>query len=357
MRTDLHFGVAVGIDCYPEIGNLTKARNDAKAFADWMRSTGVDGERLELIMLPDDAKLPNQRRGAEPRADQIWEAVRDKSAMARAAVAKRPQDWFDTRLYFFFSGHGIAPTARDAAGLAADAGPEDFGNSASVKAMVEYFLESGDFAEIVAVADCCRQSPAKGGVSPGRPPWTPRSASRPEDVRVAELFATRYRTLAREPSGALGGANGRNLDDERGYFTHAILEGLAGDPEAIANGDVTTHSLNKFARQRVIDRTHGKQKPPTDVGDDIVLLSGVAPKVGAGTRDRTVRIAFPAGFRGRATLIDGTLRELATRDVGGDDWSLPLPPGLYRVETAGAAFANDGQLRVPEGEGEFRVAL
>ena len=258
MLTDLHYAVCVGINFYPDIGDLQHARSDAVAFAEWLESSGgVTGERLETVMLGPRARKPKARRGATPRADQIWEAVRAKSDLARKAIEADPARWADTRLYFFFSGHGIAPTGRDATGLAADCSAMDFGNSASIAAMIDFFVDAGDFAEIVAVADCCRQIPSQGGILGGRPPWNPRPSPRPEGVQVSELYATNFGTLAREPGRGqpAGGGEVRDLDAERGYFTRALLEGLKGESRAIDNGQITTKSLNRYARQRVMALT------------------------------------------------------------------------------------------------------
>lgn len=348
MSTDLHFAVTVGIDCYPDIGNLRLARKDAVAFDGWLGANGVAPERRESVLLGENDPQPTERRGAQPRADQIWEAVRDKITRSREAVKADPASWARTRLYFFFSGHGIAPTARDAAGLAADCSADDYGNSASLRAMVEYLLESGDFAEVVVVADSCRLVPPQAGAVAGRPPWTQRSGTRPEDVKVAELYATRYRSPALES---------RDLDAERGWFTKALLEGLGG--EAVVDGQVTTGSLITFARQRVIDLTAGKQRPPKDIGSSDIVLVGenasgapVPPPPAA----RTLRISFPAALTAEVRLLDGQLAEVSKHVPDGSVWEVPVAPGLYVLESAGATLPN-GIVRVDAGEGAVDVQL
>jgi hypothetical protein len=357
VQTDLHYGVCVGINYYPDIGNLQHARSDAVAFAAWLDSVGVTGDRLEMVMLATHARKPAARRGATPRVDQIWEAVRAKSDLARAAIAVDPKRWAETRLYFFFSGHGIAPTGRDASGLAADCSADDFGNSASIAAMIDFFVDAGDFAEIVAVADCCRQIPNQSGISPGRPPWNPRPSPRPEGVQVAELYATTYGTLAREPNNGQQRDKDvpRELDAERGYFTRALLEGLKGEPLAMDNSRITTKSLNRYARQRVMALTENKQKPPLSVGDEIVLVDAAVLR--AVVVVRQVRIVLPVAVHGRVSLVDGSLRERASHDADGNDWVVQLEPGLYKVQAHGAELANDGQFMLDDAKEEFRVSL
>ena len=348
MRTDLHYGVAVGIDCYPGLSDLRSARKDAVAFHAWLQKTGVDDDRLQLVCLPDGTDLPSVRAGARPDAGTIWEALWDKVVKVRAAVKAKPADWGATRLYFFFSGHGIAPTARDASGLAADSSLDLPGNSASVKALVDYLQDSGDFAELVMVADCCRNMPQRG-TQTGRPPWLTRNVKRSEEVKVAQMYATIYGDPAREPR------PDRDPDAERGYYTRAILEGLGGSPLAQRpDGTVTTESLHDYARQRVIDLTNRKQKPPLLVGSDLVLTEGV-PTTPPGTR--TVRIRIPAGYAGEARLLDGTLTLVDTWSADQGDRVQQLGPSLYQVEVDGQQLAAGGLFRVTPGEGELLVDL
>jgi hypothetical protein len=348
VSTELHFAVTIGIDHYPAITNLQLARKDAVAFDAWLASAGVAHSRREAVLLPDGSPPPVERRGAQPRADQIWEAVRDKIVQARAAVKADPACWPLTRLYFFFSGHGIAPTARDAAGLAADCSADDYGNSASMRAMVEYLMESGDFAELVVVADSCRLVPPQAGSAAGQPPWTQRSGTRPDDVKVAELYATRYRSPALES---------RNLDMERGYFTKALLEGLSGAAGAVEAGQVTTGSLITYARQRVIDLTQGKQRPPQQIGaQDIVLMGGASGVPVVSPAPRTVNITLPAWLTTTARLLDGTLAEVATWVPNGQVWTVRLLPGLYTLESAGTDLTA-GLFRIDAGTEPVDVVL
>ena len=348
LRTDLHYGVAVGIDRYPAIGDLKSARKDAVAFHEWLQNSGVEGDRLQLVCLPDGHPSPQGREGAKPDTGQVWEAVWTKIEKVRGALKANPTDWAATRLYFFFSGHGLAPTAQDASGLAADSGPDHYGNSASIKKLVEWLLESGDFAELIMVADSCRNKPPRGTPLTG-PIWTPKSSKRSEEVKVAALFATIYGDPAREPK------PDRDPNSERGYYTRALLEGLRGNPGAQRpDGSVTTQSVHSFARQRVLDLTGGKQKPPADAGSDIVLLEGVP---GLPPTPRTVRMVFPAAFIGSARLLDGSLSQIDTWSAAQGDWVKPLLPSLYQVEADASEFAKDGMFRLIEGEGEFVVSL
>lgn len=350
MRIDLHYGVVVGIDHYPAMTNLQLARRDAQSFYDWLLTSGVPPAHLELVTLPSNIPAPTERRGAIPQANQIWEAVYDKMDQVRAAVKADPADWVRTRLYFFFSGHGVAPTARDASGLAADAGPDHLGNSASIKQLVTHLSSSGDFAELVMIADCCRNRP-QPGTQTGAPPWRETTGKKPEDVKVAELYATIFGDPSREPPAV------RDFNKERGYFTKAILEGLSGHPGAVRNGEVTTVSLSQFARQRVMEETKNRQKPSDQVGADLILVTGVGPVAQPPNQRRAVRIRLPAEYRGAVELLDGSLQPIDTWVADGSDQVRPLPPSLYQLKSASRSFAREGVFLVPAGEGELLVSF
>lgn len=348
MHTDLHYGVAVGIDRYPGLTDLRSARKDAVAFHALLQKAGVEDDRLQLVCIPDGIDPPAVRAGATPDAGAIWEALWDKVEKVRAAVKVDPASWSATRLYFFFSGHGIAPTARDASGLAADSSLDIPGNSASIKALVEYLLDSGDFAELVMVADCCRNLPQRGSLT-GRPPWLTKLIKRSEEVKVAQMFATVYGDPAREPK------LGRDPDSERGYYTRAILEGLGGNPLAQRpDGTVTTESLHGYARQRVIDLTGGRQKPPLDVGSDLVLMEGVQVRPPG---MRRVRIKLPEGYGGAARLLDGRLNQVDSWMGDQGDRVSELALSLYQVEANGQPLSGSGLFRVAQGDGELVVQL
>jgi uncharacterized caspase-like protein len=270
----------------------------------------------------------------------------DQIEKARAHVKDHPEDWADTRLYFFFSGHGIAPIARDSSGLAADAGPYHYGKAVSMKLLVEYLLDAQPFAQLVIIGDCCRNWPGDA-VPPAGPPWTP-DRTQNGDVRVAEFYATIYGDPAREPD------PGRDPNAERGYFTRAILEGLRGgaldDPQT---GTVTCNSLIEYARKRVIEETGGKQKPPQDIGASLVLAEGVAaPIVPEGKQ--SVRITFDAGLTGPVVLRDAKLAKVDETVANGSDWVVDLAPGFYLAELGEGTEIN---FEVSLMEGEFNVSL
>jgi uncharacterized caspase-like protein len=129
-----------------------------------------------------------------------------------------PETWHDTRLYFFVAGHGIAPTPRGAALLAANASPNHLNEHVSCEALLLYFTRVQHFRQLVIFADCCRTPDERAKQL--APPWTEDDALR-GDVRKffaagAHFFNKSYEKIDGPP------------DRQRGYFTRALLDGLKG---------------------------------------------------------------------------------------------------------------------------------
>lgn len=170
---------------------------------------------------------------------------------------------------------------------------------------------------------------------------------------MAQLYAAIYGSAAREPPKDLA------PDLQRGHFTKAIMEGIAGHPRAVGANGVTTASLNAYARSRVRELSNGKQTLPNDIGADLVLLPSAQVPAAPPTKSRPVRITFPVRFRGVVALLDGKLTEVATHRADGKDWVVPLEPNLYRVRSTRASvqFAGGGFFEVLSEGGELDVTL
>ena len=74
---DHHYGVVVGINCYPELGDLKSAVGDAKRFAEWLGREdggGVEDDHLELITFDDD-DVSDDRSEARPQKREVHKAL------------------------------------------------------------------------------------------------------------------------------------------------------------------------------------------------------------------------------------------------------------------------------------------
>ncbi len=333
---DQHWAVVVGIDRYPAIRSLSKARRDAEAFRDWLldpQGGALPAANVYPVIVPD-AELPEplDRTEAKPRFDDVAGALDAAWAACEAHVAQHPEDWQGTRLYFYASGHGIAPSPTEAALLLADAGPPRyFGENLSCNRFLEYFRAAQPFRELVFFADCCREPyPA---ARPRGPIWDEVVGNNGE-VRFLPGYATAPNQLAYE---------GR--DPERlSSFTQAVLEGLRGQAEV--NGVVDSNGLAVYVRRRVLELSGDQQIPqmPSDPAAPIVFRRAA---VAAGHR---VEVLLPQGFAGVVEIRDGTGRTLATHDAAAGPWRGELANGLYEVVPAGGAgpspFAAGGIFKV-----------
>jgi uncharacterized caspase-like protein len=354
-----HFGVSVGINRYPDIKHLRRAKGDAEAFAQWLanpnegglpttRATGalVDDGHVATVVV-DDAKVPDgaARENAVPVRRDVFVPLMKFRKAIEAHVALHPEDWVHTRLYVYVSGHGIAPQARDAAILLADAGPGWFGENISCAQLLQFFMETQPFREVVVFADCCRERIPNAPL--GGLPWELNSGNNGNVVSVLGC-ATYFGDLAYEPPVA----SGEVADDLRGYFTKALLEGLRGEAADAANaGVIDSTSLAKYVRQRVLELTKHKtpgQTPTMDAdpGNPIVFR-GAQPAV-ANPSAHLVRILFPGGFNGSVVMRDGADNILGTYTSSAAPVSVYLPNGLYSLISVppGVVFQNDGLFRV-----------
>jgi len=337
---DLHFAVVVGIDIYPGIRNLNFARGDAEAFAKWLKDPNggaLPTNNVELILeqgpfaKPDDAK---------PTREAVNRALRKVHTAARTAFTADPTRWLNSRLYVYFSGHGLAPEPSEVAVLMADASDEVLRNNIPCGLYLKYYEKSQDFHEIVMFSDCCRTE--KGDAPVTGPPFTPDNKNFGNVVSVLG-FAAQYKNVAYEPA--------ERDDSARGFYTQALLEGLAGaavDSNS-ANGEINSTSLQNYLRARVQRLTQGKRNPQTpsmyaDPAAKIVFRQGAA------VPSHTVTLHFPAPFHGKVVLLDGGLTQIDAYTVNGQPWQKALPDGLYEVKpdppAAGIVFAKDGTFKV-----------
>src|SRR5215211_5626821 len=99
---NLHYGVVVGINRYPEFRPLKHARKDAEDFYAWLtdpKGGAVPKENVVLITVPDDS-IPEgtPRNQAKPIRTQIEDALFQFRTQVEAHVKKKPRDWQNTRL-------------------------------------------------------------------------------------------------------------------------------------------------------------------------------------------------------------------------------------------------------------------
>lgn len=347
---DLHYAVVVGINRYPGVRDLKYARRDARDFKKWLVSKdggGLPARNVKSIAArPRDESAFRTAREAWPTARWVNDALEDINDEIRKRVSEEPAAFERTRLYLYASGHGIAPADGTGAVLMADADVkrEALGYNIELSRYTDWYVECGFFREVVIFADCCRD---RYFTAPGMgPPWTV-CVNPYGPTRVAVGFATTYATSAFEPRDVT------NLDDARGYFTKALLDGLWGGAADLASGQLDTNNLAIYVRQSVQALTEEKrfsQQPNmvTDPGDPVIFR----PTGSAIVRrpERRVTLRFPRGFNGRVSLRRDAAPVGKSWLAGRGDWQLDLEEGLYAIVPSRRAnsgtFQDGGLFRV-----------
>ena len=352
------WAIVVGIWTYPDLGNLTGPQNDAKAFADWVRSPaggGVPENQVRLILSSDFAPADSASR-AEPTPGHV-EALFDELD----DIAQRNKDRMEglrvgRRLYLYMAGHGCAPILDESVLLMANATRRRAGYHIPGKPWANWFYRAGYFDEILLFMDCCREN------YPQAPLNVPSyiDVTAPDAVdrgRRFFAFGTKWSRLARE----------RPMDDGtvRGVFTVALLEGLKG-AAAEPDGRVTASSLSGYLQTNMktflteIDRADpGIPKAPDvqvlpDIDDDFVIVT-VAPPLPAPPGMQT---ATDGGARSRLTvttgdvateiiLVDGRLHVIAQ---AGGELEGDFDPGIYLIKVRAGEATREEYVTLTPGE-------
>jgi hypothetical protein len=350
------WAIVVGIWTYPDLGNLTGPQNDAKAFADWVRSPaggGVPEDHVRLILSSDFAPADSASR-AEPtpgRVEALFDelddiAQRNKERMEGLRVGRR--------LYLYMVGHGCAPILDESVLLMANATRRRAGYHIPGKPWANWFYRAGYFDEILLFMDCCRENYPQAPLNiPSYIDVTAPDAV--ERGRRFFAFGTKWSRLARERPMADGTV--------RGVFTVALLEGLQG-AAAEPDGRVTASSLAGYLQTNMktflteTDRADPAIPKAPDVelhpaiDDDFVIVT-VAPPLPAPPQ---MQPAADEGARSRLSvttgdaateiiLVDGRLHVIAQ---AGGEFQGYFAPGIYLLKIrAGEATREEYVILTP----------
>jgi hypothetical protein len=337
---DLHFAVVVGIDRYPEIRDLQSARNDASAFAEWLKKPdggALPEDNVRLIFARDD-EMPagTHRKDSRPKRDDILDVLHEWRQRCATHVEQHPEDWQRSRLYVYVSGHGIAPAPREAALLMANAGPDWYGENLSCDRYMAFYESAQFFHELVFFADCCRERVENAPILD--PPWTKVKGNNGKVITFIG-YATYFGDLAFEPD------PDEDPNTQRSYFTRALLEGLGGQAVDPDTGRIDSVSLALYVTSRVEELTsHKKRKQtpqmPSDPAAAVVFRSHVSAEAAQQASTHPVTIAFVTPYGGKVVLRDGQHNVLQEYDPTAGIWVLGLSNGLYQVLPVDPAVAN-----------------
>jgi len=341
-----HFGVAVGINRYPGIRDLNFAKNDAQDFARWLADPAggdLPPENIACIVTDDARMSPGTDVfDAAPNSREVFKALKVFRDKVNEHLKDSLQDWSRTRLYIYFSGHGIAPVASEAALLMADASASDYGENIACSLLLDYLLKHQPFREVVIFADCCRQRLTQSVPLGGFPGTvTPRNFGQILNVVAHGTF---FGDLSFEPTPE----EAAEPDKQRGYFTRALLDGLRGDAPGNAAGMIDSTKLGEYVKQKVGELTSQRprrQVPTfvTDVGNPILFCRAKVLKYEA-------RLRFVTPFAGAVELHDGKNAVIGRWDTSQGEWVIDLPNDFYQVtpagQTDGAPFKRDGFFKI-----------
>jgi len=311
------FAIVIGINRYDDKArNLTSPVCDAKAVADWL--TSPDGGAI-----PAAADL-NEKSGqcllllSEEGSDkQVGEREIRKALQRAASFCKdRP----GRRLYFYFSGHGIAKDSNDVLMCHSewDHGTEH-ANISSVYLHENFFNRCcGGFDEVVMWIDCCRNEKLRA--LPASPMMSCRESHKIEQKRLI-VYATSHGASAFEATDA--SHSGLSI------FTEVLLEGLKYAKHERHNA-ITWESVNRHLNVNVPLRakSFGKnQRAQIEIPQwymDDPVYSDKVQKI-----DLVIELE---GFEGLVVLKDNG-QQVATVQVEDDHvkWPLKLSPRLYQL--------------------------
>jgi uncharacterized caspase-like protein len=342
MPKENHYAIVVGVDQYPDYlkgkKNLNCPQNDAKAIREWlMRPGGGDLESPNLTLITREA--PKGRQPPCPVVNEIVKAIRataaafhDKYSLLDDAAQARI--WNSSRLYLFFSGHGLDADGDDAVLLGADA-EDGLLFHLSVRAIVNKFRVAKTFREIVVWADCCRTASAIP-IGPVLLDLTPYRYHGNADVQVFFARASKTQQPAYEPPMP------KLTEVPNSFFTYALLEGLNGGVVGTSTG-VRSRNLRTHLEARVPELSReyyqAQQHPDVTPDDDIefvpthvptpplLYLASLKVKPGSQFADLNAVRVF-SGLESPATM-----KEHPVALVSPGVFEAILPNGLYMVTT------------------------
>ncbi len=236
---DADFAIVIGVENYSDLPKAVYAERDAVAFAAHVRALGVPARNLVL--------LTGVKAG-------------------RAALEKYVEQWLprlvkpDSRVYFFFSGHGAPDIKTQQAYLVPWDGDPSFLESTAypVKRLYEKLGKLPAKEVLVAMDSCFSGAGGRSVLAAGARPLVTKVDAGSVAGAVTALTAS----AAAEISGALD-------DRKHGAFTYFLLKGLNG-----AASELSAAGLHRYLTPLVQDeaRRLNRDQTPQILGDGRFLL-------------------------------------------------------------------------------------
>ena len=306
------YAIVIGIDEYAKLRRLSSAVRDATKFAEWLTSPeggGLPPDNVQLILSPLES--PSGPFAARPIQQDIDNCVSKLVGNGGLRVGRR--------LYFYFAGHAIGPTADDVAMLMADASPERLGSNIGLRPYRHFFRDAGLFDELVFILDCSRD------------PYLNVETFPPSlNVHTNEFNSQVKEVIIIAPPSGRRTFDPLSIKEEgRGIVTLAVLEGLQGqavDPQ----GQLTSVELRTYVRRRLAELSPEVGQEPEVIisGGDIVFTADYKGTLIVELPHWTASVEIRDLFKsvpGVGTITMGT-------DPGVFVSETKLPAGIYEVK-------------------------
>lgn len=249
------FALVVGIQDYRSIAATPGARTDAQRVADMLQTTlGVPERNIRLLT---DANATR----SDIFAELSW-------------LQNNVSD--DSRIYFYFSGHG-APDVKTGASflLPYEGRPETIEHSGISMDDVLDGLEQTEARDVLAFVDACFSGSGERSALPeGARPLVPTQNTAPKP------------NIALFSSSAATQISGNAPDADEGLFTRYLIRAIAeGRADVDGDGTIDLAELERYVAPRVTRkarRVHREQQPVLDVSEqlgdpsDIVVVRGLS---------------------------------------------------------------------------------
>lgn len=243
INTDKHYAIVIGIEHYPFLKNgkfnIPAAHEDAKAVFNWLSDKenggGLDPKNIyEIILSVHEGKL------VSPNQDII-----DEAFIWLANIDNEKKE----RLYFYFSGHGLANTGNDVQLCMApwdDFVRVDYTISAQ---LYSNGFSTAGFCQRFFWLDCCRTKYISSTTN-GPKPKIGDLYQQSTDAGWFHAYAAEYEKSSYFPKKGIS------------FFTQALLEGLKG---GVTNesGDVTCKDLKNFLERRTSELANKENRDQT----------------------------------------------------------------------------------------------
>jgi hypothetical protein len=249
------FALLIGIDDYSgnDFSQLKGAKNDAEAFAEWLKSKA--NVKTYLLLSKPQLKSP-RRSDVVDHVQQLIDLSKKGNRIGR-------------RLYIFLAGHGVSPDVDEIGLVMADAN-DDRPSYYPGRMLMNLFRGRGLFEEVVLCMDCCRDYDLE--LEPPTLEFKRRfDSGLAGKVRAAILFAAEFGKKSREK---------KFNKKMHGIFSQAVLTGLQG-AAADGAGRVTGAGLKRYVHRFIANHKPADSEQRADLDhcpDDFVFVSGLPPR-------------------------------------------------------------------------------